>query len=73
LYDVIPVDRFAGEVDVCVFGAGIGKPAVLAQLEVLKVPCIDAGYVMEVWADAGVSSSRIFTCPDSGRGASVAP
>lgn len=73
LYDVIPVDRFAGEVDVCVFGAGIGKPAVLAQLEALKVPCIDAGYVMEVWADPGVSSSRIFTCPDSVRGASVAP
>jgi len=64
LYDVVPVDRFAGAVDLCVFGAGIGKPAILAQLEPLGVPCIDAGYVMEVWADPSVAQSRIFTQPD---------
>ena len=66
LYDVVPVARLAGRVDVCVFGAGIGKPALLAQLEGLGVPCIDAGYVMEVWADPSVAASRIFTCPDRG-------
>jgi len=64
LYDVVPVDRFVGAVDLCVFGAGIGKPAILAQLEPLGVPCIDAGYVMEVWADPSVARSRIFTQPD---------
>lgn len=64
LYDVVPVDRFVGAVDLCVFGAGIGKPAILAQLEPLGVPCIDAGYVMEVWADPSVAQSRIFTQPD---------
>lgn len=64
LYDVVPVDRFVGAVDLCVFGAGIGKPAILAQLEPLRVPCIDAGYVMEVWADPSVAQSRIFTQPD---------
>ncbi len=64
LYDVVPVSRFVGAVDLCVFGAGIGKPAILAQLEPLGVPCIDAGYVMEVWADPSVAQSRIFTQPD---------
>lgn len=64
LYDVVPVGRFVGAVDLCVFGAGIGKPAILAQLEPLGVPCIDAGYVMEVWADPSVAKSRIFTQPD---------
>ena len=64
LYDVVPVERFVGAVDLCVFGAGIGKPAILAQLEPLGVPCIDAGYVMEVWADPSVARSRIFTQPD---------
>jgi len=64
LYDLVPVDRFIGAVDLCVFGAGIGKPAILAQLEPLCVPCIDAGYVMEVWADPSVAQSRIFTRPD---------
>jgi len=65
LYDVVPVERFVGAVDLCVFGAGIGKPAILAQLEPLGVPCIDAGYVMEVWADPAVARSRIFTQPDN--------
>jgi hypothetical protein len=64
LYDVVPVDRFVGAVDLCVFGAGIGKPAILSQLEPLGVPCIDAGYVMEVWADPSVAQSRIFTQPN---------
>ncbi len=64
LYDVVPVERFIGQVDLCVFGAGIGKPAILGQLKRLNVPCIDAGYVMEVWADPSVASSRIFTTPD---------
>lgn len=64
LYDVVPVDRFIGAVDLCVFGAGIGKPAILEQLEPLGVPCIDAGYVIEVWADPSVAQSRIFTQPD---------
>jgi hypothetical protein len=60
----VPVERFIGKVDLCVFGAGIGKPAILSQLKPLNVPCIDAGYVMEVWANSSVASSRIFTAPD---------
>ncbi len=65
LYDVVPVEKFIGQVDLCVFGAGIGKPAILRQLKPLNVPCIDVGYVMEVWADPSVASSRIFTAPDN--------
>lgn len=64
LEDMIPVEQFVGRIDLCVFGAGIGKAAILEQLEPLGVPCIDAGYVMEVWADPAVAASRIFTQPD---------
>jgi len=63
-FDAIPVEQYVGRVDLCVFGAGIGKAAVLDQLERLGVPCIDAGYVLEVWADSTVAKSRIFTQPD---------
>ena len=64
LYDSVPVEQFIGRIDLCVFGAGIGKPAILAQLEPLGVPCIDAGFVIEVWANPEVARSRIFTNPD---------
>ena len=32
-------------------GAGIGKSNILVQMESLNVPCIDAGFVFEVWAN----------------------
>ncbi len=68
LYDSVPVKQFIGQIDLCIFGAGIGKPAILAQLEPLGVPCIDAGFVLEVWANPEVARSRIFTDPDPCRG-----
>jgi hypothetical protein len=65
LFDTIKVDEFVGRVDLCIFGAGIGKPAILRQLHQLGVPCIDAGFVFETWANQEVANGRIFTKPDT--------
>jgi hypothetical protein len=64
LFDTIKVNQFVDCVDLCIFGAGIGKPAILRQLLPLGVPCIDAGCVFETWANPEVTSGRIFTKPD---------
>ena len=50
LFDEINVDKYIGEIDIVFLGAGVGKPNILMQLEKLSVPCIDAGFVFEVWA-----------------------
>lgn len=51
LFDEIEIESYHGKVDLALVGAGVGKPNILVQLEKLKVPCIDAGFVFEVWAD----------------------
>ena len=51
LYDKISIDKFIGKVDFVIIGAGIGKPNIMVQLEKLNVPCIDAGFIFEVWAN----------------------
>ena len=48
--DTLDLKSIADQPDLCFVGAGIGKPRILRQLELLKVPCIDAGYAFEVWA-----------------------
>lgn len=50
--------------DVCLVGAGIGKPRILMQLEPLKIPCIDAGYAFEVWADPDRQWDRPYMTAD---------
>ncbi|MFZ2448255.1 MAG: hypothetical protein WAW37_18000 [Syntrophobacteraceae bacterium] len=57
-------EPYIGRVDLCLVGAGVGKPRVLNNLAVLNVPCIDAGYVFEVWADPAVAPYRPFILPD---------
>lgn len=49
LFDKIDITEFIGKIDLVLLGAGIGKPNILLQLEKLSVPCIDAGYVFEIW------------------------
>lgn len=51
LYDRIDVAPYLGQVELALVGAGVGKPNILVQLEPLQVPCIDAGYLFEIWAD----------------------
>lgn len=55
MFDVVDIARHIGGVDLALIGAGVGKPNVLVQLQPLQVPCIDVGYLMEVWANNGVN------------------
>ncbi|MFH1131040.1 MAG: hypothetical protein V1754_06875 [Pseudomonadota bacterium] len=50
-FDKLEVQQFIGEVDLVLVGAGVGKPNVLVQLEPLCVPCVDVGFLFEVWAN----------------------
>jgi hypothetical protein len=60
LHDVVDVDSFIGRVDLALIGAGVGKLAVLTQMTPLAVPCIDAGFVFELWADPSLAGQRPF-------------
>ena len=50
-FDEIDINPFIGKIDLAVVGAGIGKFNIFSQLEDLRVPCIDSGFIFEVWAD----------------------
>jgi hypothetical protein len=64
LYDRLNLTPFLGRVDLAVVGAGIGKPNILCQMESLQVPCLDVGYIFEVWADPENRWKRPFCAPD---------
>nr|WP_298994243.1 hypothetical protein [uncultured Polaribacter sp.] len=65
LFDQIDVNKYVGQVDLVLLGAGVGKPNIMVQLEKLKVPCIDAGFVFEVWAEDENKWKRPFMVKDS--------
>jgi hypothetical protein len=64
LFDTLDVQALAGRIDLALVGAGIGKANLLEQLEPLKAPCVDAGFVFEVWADPANARKRPFCNPD---------
>ncbi len=64
-HDTLTISPYIGKVDICLVGAGIGKPKILNHLRPLNVPCIDAGYVFEAWADSAVAKFRAFMLPDT--------
>ncbi len=65
LYDSIDMTPFIGKVDLALVGAGIGKSNILVQMKLLKVPCIDAGFVFEIWANPENKWNRaVCACDD---------
>jgi hypothetical protein len=62
--DTLDLASVTNAPDICFVGAGIGKASILRQLEPLGVPCIDAGYVFEVWANADRQWDRPYMTPD---------
>jgi hypothetical protein len=64
-FDIVDVEPYKNKVDFCLVGAGIGKPAILLQLEPLGVPCIDAGFAFEVLADENNKWERAVSATDS--------
>ena len=63
LHDKIRIG-FETDLDLVLVGAGIGKPNIFLQLEVLSIPVVDAGYTFEVWADDSCKWSRAMMVPD---------
>lgn len=64
-YDKIDVSSWIGKVDIIFVGAGVGKPAILLQLEPLQVPVLDVGFVFEIWADAEARWERVVCVTDT--------
>lgn len=63
--DTLDLSRVDGCPDLCLVGAGVGKSQILQQLQPLAIPCIDAGYVFEVWADPDKQWDRPYMTPDT--------
>lgn len=59
LYDKINLsDILSQNYDICFVAAGIGKPNILAQLKPINCPCIDIGFMFEVWANPEQAYNR---------------
>lgn len=65
LFDTLDVGEYIGEYDLVVLGAGVGKPHVIKQLEPLRIPVLDIGYIFEVWIDSECRYKRPFCCSDA--------
>jgi len=48
------------EIDIILVGAGIGAANIINQLNFVPAPCIDAGIMLEVYANPKLKGSRIF-------------
>lgn len=60
----LDLGTLVGKADLCLVGAGIGKTRVLRQLEPLSIPCIDAGFTFDVWAEPDRQWDRPYMTPD---------
>ncbi len=63
--DTLDLWRVDGYPDLCLVGAGVGKSQILQQLQPLAIPCVDAGYAFEVWADPDKQWDRPYMTPDA--------
>ena len=63
-FDQVDITPFIGRVDLALVGAGIGKLRILPQLAPLQVPCIDAGFVFETWANPDNRFKRVWCAAD---------
>jgi hypothetical protein len=63
--DTLDLARVGGRPELCLVGAGLGKSRILQQLQPLAIPCIDAGYAFEVWADPDRQWDRPYMTPDA--------
>ena len=64
MFDKIHIEKYINLIDVVLIGAGVGKLNILRQLELLKVPCIDIGFYIEILADISKKYERTMCCTD---------
>lgn len=62
--DALDLAAIHGTPDLCLIGAGVGKAAVIRQLKPVGVPCLDAGFIFEVWAEPDKQWERPMMTPD---------
>ena len=62
--DRLDLSRLHDKPDVCLLGGGVGKSALFPQLRPLGIPCLDAGFSFEVWADPDKQWDRPYMSPD---------
>ena len=62
--DTLDLSSVQDKPDVCLLGGGVGKAALFPQLRPLGIPCIDAGFAFEVWADPDKQWDRPYMSPD---------
>ena len=67
MFDKIKLKEKYFEADIAFIGAGVGKFNIFSQLEDLKIPCIDIGFVFEVWANEKNKFLRPYMINDSER------
>lgn len=64
--DTLDLTRLQDRPDICLLGGGVGKAHLFPQLRPLGIPCIDAGFAFEVWADPEKQWDRPYMTPDIG-------
>ena len=65
MFDKIDLKENYYKADIAFIGAGVGKFNIFHQLEDLKIPCIDIGFVFEVWANEENKLLRPYMVNDS--------
>lgn len=63
--DTLDLSRLHDKPDLCLLGGGVGKSALFPQLRPLGIPCLDAGFAFEVWADSDKQWDRPYMSCDS--------
>jgi hypothetical protein len=63
--DVLDLSRLQEKPDLCLLGGGVGKSVLFPQLRPLGIPCVDAGFAFEVWADPEKQWDRPYMSPNA--------
>lgn len=63
MLDKIDVPR-GFDPELCLIGAGVGASNILSQLQHLRCPCVDAGYVLDAMSDRQLKRQRIYCVND---------
>lgn len=63
--DTLDLSRLQDKPDLCLLGGGVGKSALFPQLRPLGIPCLDAGFSFEVWADPEKQWDRPYMSPNA--------
>ncbi|MBK5214519.1 MAG: hypothetical protein JJE55_12760 [Flavobacteriaceae bacterium] len=64
MFDKIELQKEYYDSEIAFIGAGVGKFNIISQLEPLNIPCIDVGFVFEVWANEENKWKRPIMVPD---------